>query len=84
MYLTPLMIVVMLVGVLGMFGDAKAEVAYYLVPLYNSVQCMIGIFSFDFQPLNVAVCVIANLAYAGVGVLALQCMFDSERLMFAR
>ncbi|MFR3092515.1 MAG: hypothetical protein ACLTMP_12995 [Eggerthella lenta] len=45
---------------------------------------MIGIFSFDFQPLNVAVCVIANLAYAGVGVLALQCMFDSERLMFAR
>ena len=84
MFLTPLMIVVMLVGVLGMFGDAKAEVAYYLVPLYNSVQCMIGIFSFDFQPLNVAVCVIANLAYAGVGVLALQCMFDSERLMFAR
>ena len=65
MFLTPLMIVVMLVGVLGMFGDAKAEVAYYLVPLYNSVQCMIGIFSFDFQPLNVAVCVIANLAYAG-------------------
>ena len=84
MFLTPLMIVVMLVGVLGMFGDAKAEVAYYLVPLYNSVQCMIGIFSFDFQPLNVAVCVIANLAYAGVGVLALQRMFDSERLMFAR
>ena len=79
-----IMIVVMLVGVLGMFGDAKAEVAYYLVPLYNSVQCMIGIFSFDFQPLNVAVCVIANLAYAGVGVLALQRMFDSERLMFAR
>ena len=77
MFLTPLMIVVMLVGVLGMFGDAKAEVAYYLVPLYNSVQCMIGIFSFDFQPLNVAVCVIANLAYAGVGVLALQRMFDS-------
>ena len=84
MFLTPLMIVVMLVGVLGMFGDAKAEVAYYLVPLYNSVQCMIGIFSFDFQPLNVAVCVIANLAYAGVGMLALQRMFDSERLMFAR
>ena len=85
MYLTPLMIVVMLVGILGMFGGgAKEELWFYLVPLYNSVQCMIGIFSFDFQPLNVAVCVIANLAYAGVGVLALQRMFDSERLMFAR
>ncbi|RDB63141.1 ABC transporter permease [Gordonibacter sp. 28C] len=85
MYLTPLMIVVMLVGILGMFGGgAKAEFWYYLVPLYNSVQCMIGIFTFDFQPVNVAVCVLSNLVYTGAGVLALQRMFNSERLMFAR
>lgn len=84
MYLTPLMIVVMLVGILGMFGEAKAEFWYYLIPLYNSVQAMIGIFTFDFQPLNIAVCVMSNLVYTGVGVLVLQRMFDSERLMFAR
>ena len=85
MYLTPLMIGVMLVGILGMFGGgAKAEFWYYLVPLYNSVQCMIGIFTFDFQPANVAVCVLSNLVYTGAGVLALQRMFNSERLMFAR
>ena len=84
MFLTPLMIVVMLVGVLGMFGGAKTDIAYYFIPLYNSVQCMIGIFSFDFQPLNVIACVAANLVYTGAGVLVLQRMFDSERLMFAR
>ena len=84
MFLTPLMIVVMLVGILGMFGDAKTEIAYYLVPLYNSVQCMIGIFSFDFQPINVVACVASNLVYTAVGVAVLQRMFDSERLMFAR
>ena len=85
MYLTPLMIVVMLVGILGMFGGgAKEELWFYLVPLYNSVQCMIGIFTFDFQPLNVAACVLGNLAYTGAGVLVLQRMFNSERLMFAR
>lgn len=84
MYLTPLMIVVMVVGVLGMFGDAKAEAWYYLIPLYNSVQAMIGIFTFDFQPLNIAVCVAANLVFTGAGVLVLQRMFNSERLMFAR
>ena len=85
MYLTPLMIVVMLVGVLGMFGGgAQTEPQFYLIPLYNSVQCMIGIFTFDFQPLNVAVCVLGNLVYTGVGVLVLQRMFNSERLMFAR
>ena len=84
LYLTPLMIAVMLVGILGMFGEAKTEIAYYFIPLYNSVQCMIGIFSFDFQPVNVIACVAGNLAYTAVGVLVLQRMFDSERLMFAR
>ncbi|WP_080798532.1 ABC transporter permease [Arabiibacter massiliensis] len=84
MYLTPLMIVVMLVGILGMFGEAQADWWYYLIPLYNSVQAMIGIFTFDFQPVNITVCVAANLAFTGAGVLVLQRMFNSERLMFAR
>ncbi|WP_101721991.1 ABC transporter permease [Eggerthella timonensis] len=84
MYLTPLMIAVMLVGILGMFGDAKADIGYYFIPLYNAVQCMIGIFSFDFQPINVVACVVSNLVYTAAGVAVLQRMFDSERLMFAR
>lgn len=85
MYLTPLMIVVMVVGLMGMFGNgAQTETAYYLLPLYNSVQCMIGIFTFDFQPLHVVVCIVSNLVYTGIGVMVLQRMFHSERLMFAR
>ena len=84
MYMTPLMIVVMLVGILGMFGHAQTEVTYYLIPLYNSVQCMIGIFSFDFQPVNVIACIVSNLVYTGIGLLVLQRMFNSEKLMFAR
>lgn len=85
LYLTPLMIVVMVIGLLGMFGDgAKPELGYYFVPLYNSVQCMIGIFTFDFQPAAVVACVVSNLVYTGIGVYVLQRMFKSERLMFAR
>lgn len=84
MFLTPLMIVVMIVGILGMFGEAQEGIAFYVIPLYNSVQSMIGIFSFDFQPANVAVCVASNIAYTAVGVALLQRMFDSERLMFSR
>lgn len=85
LYLTPLMIVVMVIGLLGMFGDgAKPELGYYFVPLYNSVQCMIGIFTFDFQPAAVVACVASNLVYTGIGVYVLQKMFKSERLMFAR
>ena len=85
LYLTPLMIVVMVIGLLGMFGDgAKPELGYYFIPLYNSVQCMIGIFTFDFQPAAVVACVVSNLVYTGIGVFVLQKMFKNERLMFAR
>lgn len=85
LYLTPLMIVVMVIGLLGMFGDgAKPELGYYFIPLYNSVQCMIGIFTFDFQPAAVVACVASNLVYTGIGIYVLQKMFKSERLMFAR
>lgn len=85
LYLTPLMIVVMVIGLMGMFGDgAKPELGYYFIPLYNSVQCMIGIFTFDFQPAAVVACVVSNLVYTGIGVYVLQKMFKSERLMFAR
>ena len=84
MYLTPLMIVVMLVGILGMFGGVQEDLGYYLIPVYNSVQAMNGIFSFDFQAVNIVACVASNLVVTGVGVLVLQRMFDSERLMFSR
>ncbi len=85
LYLTPLMIVVMAVGLLGMFGNgAQSGLGYYFIPLYNSVQCMIGIFTFDFQPVNVVACIVSNVVYAGIGVIVLQRMFNSERLMFAR
>ncbi|HIW76946.1 MULTISPECIES: ABC transporter permease [Gordonibacter] len=84
MYLTPVMILVMLVAVLGMFGGTQTDSWYYFIPLYNSVQCLNGILSFNFQPLNVVICIVTNLVVTGVGVLVLQRMFDSERLMFRR
>ena len=50
-YIMPLMIVVMLVGLSGMFSDgAKTELYNYVIPIYNSVQCMTGVFSFEIIP----------------------------------
>ena len=81
----PLMIVVMLVGVTGMFSaGAQSELWYYLVPAYNSVQCFIGVFSYTADPLFVVVTVLVNLALTGVCVFALTKMFNSEKIVFAR
>jgi sodium transport system permease protein len=84
-YLTPLMVIVIAVGLLGLLGDgSQTEGVYYLIPLYNSVQCMIGVLTFDFQPINFTIAIVSNLVYTGMGVFVLQRMFHSERLMFAR
>lgn len=71
-YITPLMIVVMLVGLSGMFIDGtKTELYYYVIPIYNSVQAMTGIFSLDIMPSGMIVSVISNIIYTGIGVFVL-------------
>lgn len=84
-YVTPLMVLVLLVGITAMFGNsAKADWYYYLVPLYNSVQCMIGIFSFEAVPGHIVLTMASNLAVTGVGVFVLTRMFHSEKVIFTR
>lgn len=84
-YVTPLMILVILVGITAMFGNsAKAEWYYYLIPLYNSVQCMIGIFSFEAISGHIITAMAANLAVTVAGVFVLTRMFHSEKVIFTR
>lgn len=81
----PLMIVVMMVGITAMFGEgAKTAAGYYFIPLYNSVQAMIGIFSFDVLPINILITAVSNLVYTGLGVFLLTKMFNSERIIFSK
>jgi sodium transport system permease protein len=83
---SPLMILVMLIGVLGGFMGASAagNMALYLIPAYNSVQCMVGIFSFDGNEVAAALTIATNLVVAGVCTFALTRMFGSERIIFSR
>ncbi len=83
-YVTPLMVVVMLVGISAMFGDdAKSAWYYYCLPMYNSVQSMISIFSFKIVPQNIVITIAANVICTGVGTFLLAKMFHSERIIFS-
>ena len=84
-YVMPVMLVVMGLGIVGMFGGgASQELASYCIPLYNSVQCMMGVFSFTSLPLGVAATVGVNAAVTLLGVAVLARMFNSEKIIFAR
>ena len=81
-YVTPLMVVSMLIGLSGMMGGAMENPALYLIPILNSVHSMIAIFSFDANIINMAITVGANLVLTGIGIFALTRMFGSEKIMF--
>jgi sodium transport system permease protein len=81
----PLMIIVMLVGVSGMFGGgAQEDSVYYLIPLYSSVQSMTGIFALEYNVSNILISCLSSTLYAGIGGYVLTRMFNSEKVMFSR
>ena len=80
----PLMIIVMVIGVSGMFGEPTQDPLLYLIPLYGSVQSMAAIFAFDFNMVHTAICVISTLCYAAACIFVLTRMFHSERIIFTR
>ena len=82
-FCTPLMMVTMMLSFTTMMGVATADQWYlYLIPLYNTVQCMGGIFAMDYQIVPVIVTVVANVVYTGGLVVVLTKMFNSERIMY--
>ena len=81
-YVTPLMIVVMLIGITSMFGSGARSQIYYLIPIYNSVQSMVGIFSFHVHGSLILTTIASNLAVTAIGAACLAKMFDSEYIMF--
>lgn len=83
--LLPVMILTMLLGVSTMFGTGVPSALYlYCIPLYNSVQCMNGIFSFAYEPVQIIVTVLVNLAVSGLLVFVLTKLFNSEKVMFSK
>lgn len=84
-YAMPVMLLCMGLGLSGMFGGgASQELWTYCIPLYNSVQCMSGVFSFSVLPVGVAITAGVNAAVTLLGVFVLAKMFNSEKIIFAR
>lgn len=84
-YVMPLMILVMAIGITAMFGNSASQnPAVYLIPFYNSVQCMVSVLSFDVVPTHILICALSNVFYTALGVWVLAKMFDNERIIFSR
>ena len=82
---SPLMIVVMLIGVSSMLlSGERVSTFLFMIPLYNLVLCMNGIFSFSYDLIQIMIALGVNLIVTGVLVFILAKMFNSEKVMFAK
>ncbi len=79
---TPLMMGVIFLGLTSMFtGEASAHIVWYLIPLYNSVQSITGIFAAAPWTPGILVTTAVNLVFSGLGVVLLARMMGSEKIM---
>lgn len=83
--MAPLMLVVMLVGMIPMMSGTKVDsIAYYLIPIYNSVLAMSQVFAHEAHLLPIVITIAANALYTGLGIWLLTKMFNSEKVMFSK
>lgn len=83
-YVSPVMILSMVIGITGMLGSSSQAIWVYLIPVYNSVQCIVEIFSFEANALHIILSAVTNIAVMGIGVFVLTRMFNSEKIMFKK
>lgn len=82
-YTTPILICVTLLGMTTLFSDgAVVNHILYLIPIYNTIQAMTGIFSFTPSIVNIVITIISNLVYTIVMIIILAKMFNNEKIMF--
>lgn len=81
---TPLMILIMVAGITSMFGSAATNVWLYLIPVFNSVNILLLLFSGEFLLVPFILTIITNVAFTGLGVYLLTLMFSSEKVMFRK
>ena len=82
---SPLMVLVMGIGLLPMLtGNEEKSFGMFLIPIYNSVQCIHGVFSFVYEPMQMFVTMLVNVVVSGILVWVLTKMFNSEKIMFAK
>ena len=82
----PFYILTILVAVTSMFGNgANTRIIFYFIPIYNSVQSLTAILTFDSMALTYLLfTILANVIYLTIFVIILNKMFNSEKIMFSK
>lgn len=81
-YITPLMLVVMIVGYIGFIPNLELSQTMAMIPVANICLLIKNILVFKIDYTAIAVVLISNVAYAVIAILVLSRIYDSEAILF--
>lgn len=85
MLILPVYFGTIVLGMSTMFGgEASTSMFVYMVPLYNSINIIISILTFEVVPVNYFVTIASSLVYVSVLIFVLNRLFQSEKIMFSK
>ncbi len=81
----PFYFISVIIGISTMFnGEASTDIYAYLIPIYNSVNMIIAILSYEVEGVYFLVTVLSSLVYVSILIFVLNRFFQSEKLMFSK
>lgn len=85
MLILPFYFLSIVMGMSTMFsGEASTNILIYLIPLYNSINIIISILTFEVVATQYILTIISSLVYVSLLILILNKLFQSEKIMFSK
>jgi len=85
MLILPFYFLSIVMGMSTMFsGEASTNILIYLIPLYNSINIIISILTFEVVASQYILTIISSLVYVSILILILNKLFQSEKIMFSK
>lgn len=85
MLILPFYFLSIVMGMSTMFsGEASTNLLIYLIPLYNSINIIISILTFEVIPSQYLLTIFSSLVYVSILILILNKLFQSEKIMFTK
>lgn len=81
-YVSPIMIVVLLVGYVGFIPNVKLTTTMSLIPVVNVVLLLKNLLAFKYEIGTILLVLMSNIVYAGITVWFLSRIYDSESILF--
>ena len=85
MLILPFYFLSIVMGMSTMFsGEANSNLFIYLIPLYNSINIIISILTFEVDTIQYTLTIVSSLVYVSIFIVILNKLFESEKIMFSK